>query len=435
MEADGHPQGLGAQAGPSEDQSDGEQGGEFGSEAGEVAEAAEAVRAENEALEIRLAEASEETERFSAEATAAREEAAAASARAEIAEAKARALAASMADKDREVKEANAALEATLFAKLAAEQSVRAREDEAAEAKATVKALRAEHRALETAAAEASAARAAAECLAAEARTDASKARSDALRESASAESAREACRRAEAAASRLAKHTAREAADSATTSPRPPPLVFPERPRGTSIALCALPAPDAETAAADALAAMSATAVAGSPLEREQFAEILREYTKRLRDDVAKARREVATHEVRASRMKAEIDRLASDLPSMRKAMKSETPMKLNGSSPLNVGASSAVASEGGDPSKASYYKSVAKKCYARMKSQKQAYELQIAGLRQQIELVSLPSLNTTNASFAATPTPRREKRRGEDDGGVRRDVVENADAAPTSL
>ena len=45
-------------------------------------------------------------------------------------------------------------------------------------------------------------------------------------------------------------------------------------------------------------------------------------------------------------------------------------------------------------------------------MKSQKAAYELQIAGLRQQIEIAALPSLNTTNASFAATPTPRRADR-----------------------
>ena len=138
----------------------------------------------------------------------------------------------------------------------------------------------------------------------------------------------------------------------------------------------------------------MAATA---APVGAEAFAATLREYTRRLREDVARARDEVATHKSRAARMKAEIDRLATDLPARDVSVAKE-----------NAANRAAAA----DPTKAAYYKSVAKKCYARMKSQKAAYELQIAGLRQQIELVTLPSLNTTNASFAATPTPRRTDR-----------------------
>ena len=48
-------------------------------------------------------------------------------------------------------------------------------------------------------------------------------------------------------------------------------------------------------------------------------------------------------------------------------------------------------------------------------MKKQKVAYELQIAGLRQQIECAGLASLNITeNLSFASTaaPTPARARR-----------------------
>jgi hypothetical protein len=65
-------------------------------------------------------------------------------------------------------------------------------------------------------------------------------------------------------------------------------------------------------------------------------------------------------------------------------------------------------------------------------MKSQKAAYELQIAGLRQQIELVALPSLNTTNASFAATPTPRRAHRTGSFSSRTGDDDDENLNETP---
>jgi hypothetical protein len=150
----------------------------------------------------------------------------------------------------------------------------------------------------------------------------------------------------------------------------------------------------------------MAATA---APAGAEAFAATLRECTRRLREDVARARDEVETHKARAARMKAEIDRLATDLPvrsvsavsgasSRAKALPATTPEP--------------AAAPAADPTRAAYYKSVAKKLYGRMKSQKAAYELQIAGLRQQIELVALPSLNTTNASFSATPTPRRKDR-----------------------
>ena len=48
-------------------------------------------------------------------------------------------------------------------------------------------------------------------------------------------------------------------------------------------------------------------------------------------------------------------------------------------------------------------------------MKQQKDAYELQIAGLRKQLEFVSNGSVNMTNLSFASTvaggPSPARGK------------------------
>ena len=360
----------------------------------EVSRAADTVRAENEALAARLAEANAEKARLAAETAAAREEAAASASRADTAEARARGLAESVAEKTRLAERASAELDAATFAKTSAEAAASARRDDAAEAKAAVKTLRAECRALETAAAEASAARAAAECAAAEARREATEARADAMREASAAEAAHEARRRAEAAVAQLA---ASEAADAAATSPKPLPLAFEARVDAPSpaTALALRPAEtSAETAAAATLAAMAATA---APVGAEAFAATLREYTRRLREDVARARDEVATHKSRAARMKAEIDRLATDLPARDVSVAKE-----------NAANRAAAA----DPTKAAYYKSVAKKCYARMKSQKAAYELQIAGLRQQIELVTLPSLNTTNASFAATPTPRRTDR-----------------------
>jgi hypothetical protein len=153
----------------------------------------------------------------------------------------------------------------------------------------------------------------------------------------------------------------------------------------------------------------MAATAV---PADAEAFAATLREYTRRLREDAARARDEVAAHKARAARMKAEIDRLATDLPSHRHGERASTRALPESSAKAPLARDSTAEPPAADPTRAAYYKSVAKKCYARMKSQKAAYELQIAGLRQQIELVALPSLNTTNASFAATPTPRRAHR-----------------------
>ena len=356
----------------------------------EVSAAAEAVRAENEALELRLAEAHAEAE--------------AATARADAAEARANELSVAMDAKVRLVEEASAALEVATFAKTAAEETARARSDDALEAKATVKALRNGQHALETAAAEASAARAAAECVAAEARNEASEARSEAMREAAAAEAAHEARRRAEALAARFAKEEVCETVDAAATSPKPPPLTF----RSENSGMAMIPSSGAETAAAAALAAMSATAVPpGSPLvvpgRNSLFAETIAAYTARLRSDVATAQREIAAHREHASRMKAEIDRLASDLPS-KSALKAKKPLD-SVDEETNV----PVVSPPGDPTKAAYYKSVAKKCYARMKSQKSAYESQITGLRQQLELAHMPSLNTTNNSFAVTPTPSR--------------------------
>ena len=118
---------------------------------------------------------------------------------------------------------------------------------------------------------------------------------------------------------------------------------------------------------------------------------------------------------------MRAEIARLASDLPSARakaaregvaaaKAAIAAPASALAPAPPAGAGAGRA-ASE----AKAARYKSIAKKCYERMKKQKVAYELQIAGLRQQIECAGLASLNITeNLSFASTaaPTPARARR-----------------------
>ena len=377
----------------------------------ETSRAADAVRAENEALAARLAEARAETARLAAETSTAREEAAASASRAEAAEARAQRLSASVAEKARQAEQASAELDAATFAKTSAEAAARAREDDAAEAKAAVKALRAERRALETVAAEASAARAAAECAAAEARRDASEARAEAMREASAAEAAHEARRHAEEEAARLAKHAASEAADAAATSPKPPPLAFRARvdAPAPSTALALRPAETSAEAAAAALAAMAATAV---PAGAEAFAATLREYTRRLREDAARARDEVAAHKARAARMKAEIDRLATDLPSHRHGERASTKALPESSPKAPLARDSTAEPAAADPTRAAYYKSVAKKCYARMKSQKAAYELQIAGLRQQIELAALPSLNTTNASFAATPTPRRADR-----------------------
>ena len=68
---------------------------------------------------------------------------------------------------------------------------------------------------------------------------------------------------------------------------------------------------------------------------------------------------------------------------------------------------------------SKALYYKTIARKCFDRMKQQKEFYELQLTGLRKQLEFKSNGSINMTNLSFASTvvggpsPSPARQPRR----------------------
>ena len=118
---------------------------------------------------------------------------------------------------------------------------------------------------------------------------------------------------------------------------------------------------------------------------------------------------------------MRAEIARLASDLPSARAKAAREGLWRLAGGDRRSrerarpAPTASAAAGRGAREAKAARYKSIAKKCYERMKKQKVAYELQIAGLRQQIECAGLASLNITeNLSFASTaaPTPARARR-----------------------
>ena len=137
--------------------------------------------------------------------------------------------------------------------------------------------------------------------------------------------------------------------------------------------------------------------------------------YTTRLRDDVTKAEAEVAAHREHAEKMRLEIARLASDLPSERReALRLATP-KRDGDVDAATAENTAmnVAATGGKAeARAVYYKTIAKKCYQRMKQQKSAYETQIDGLRRQIEFAGMGSLNLTNASFASTAvTPSRAK------------------------
>ena len=56
---------------------------------------------------------------------------------------------------------------------------------------------------------------------------------------------------------------------------------------------------------------------------------------------------------------------------------------------------------------SRAVYYKSIAKKCYTRMKQQKDAYELQMSGLRKQLEFVSNGSVNMTESPQLRRQSP----------------------------
>ena len=391
--------------------------------------AAEGLRSENADLKRRVEETAAEARIAVADAAAARDEATAASSRADDAERRADAADRRAAELESELEnsakrvralvearatEDLAARESSAFAARSAEAEARARAEEAMAAKAKVRELQAGRRALEDAAAEASAARAAAECEAARARNEASEARAEATRESAAAEAAHDARRRAEETASRLAEAAAAAAAEAAASSPSPPPLIYKSPPKaraptteeaGTCTTPLALPAPAGPLAA-------SPLAPAGG---EGKFAEALRAYTKRLRDDVTKAEAEVAAHREHAEKMRAEIARLASDLPSERcKALRLATPSRdgdVDAATAENT-AMNVAATGGKAEARAVYYKTIAKKCYQRMKQQKSAYEMQIDGLRRQIEFAGMGSLNLTNASFASTAaTPSRTK------------------------
>ena len=390
--------------------------------------AAERLRSENANLERRVEEIAAEARLAVADAAAARDEATAATSRADeadrradTAERRATELEAELENSAKRVRalvdaratEDLVARESSAFAARSAEAEARARAEEAMAAKAKVRELQASRRALEDAAAEASAARAAAECEAARARNEASEARAEAMREAAAAEAAHDARRRAEETASRLAEAAAAAAAEAAASSPSPPPLIYTSPPRaratteeaGTCTTPLALPAPAGPLAA-------SPLAPAGGD---GKFAEALRAYTKRLRDDVTKAEAEVAAHREHAEKMRLEIARLASDLPSERReALRLATP-KRDGDVDAATAENTAmnVAATGGKAeARAVYYKTIAKKCYQRMKQQKSAYETQIDGLRRQIEFAGMGSLNLTNASFASTAvTPSRAK------------------------
>ena len=171
------------------------------------------------------------------------------------------------------------------------------------------------------------------------------------MRESAAAAAAHEARRIAEEAAARFAEAAAAAEAEAAVASPSPPPLIFRRAEAATNTSPLALPAPPVEDAE-DAECAEDASrrgrekthprrevndpnarALVLSPgvdadgvdfpsPRREgggKFAEALRHYTRRLRDDVRRAEAETARHRERAEHMRAEIARLASDLPSAR--------------------------------------------------------------------------------------------------------------------
>lgn len=325
---------------------------------------------------------------------------------------------------------------------------------EVMEAMSHVRELRTEVRALETAAAESSAARAAAECAAAEAREDAAHARAQAKCETAAAAAAHDARRRAEAEIEATQRqemeHVETEDADTNTT-----PRALPAPPTDW------LPVVPSATGAMEPVAALRSGT---------KFATALRAHTERLRDDVARAEDEVTAHREHADRVQREIALLASDLPSARAQVLlqkqsckgkeekeaprgAETPrlrsrlsvsivetttstatttagpgtqnggeeMILDAATAANTAINFAATSVapltrqgsgsmagGKNETKAVYYKTIAKKCYQRMKQQKEAYELQIAGLRQQLEFAACNgSVNLNNLSFASTVAP----------------------------
>ena len=398
--------------------------------------AAEGLRSENADLERRVEEIAAEARLAVADAAAARDEATAATSRADDADRRAGTAERRAAELESELEnsakrvralvdaratEDLVARESSAFAARSAEAEARARAEEAMAAKAKVRELQAGRRALEDAAAEASAARAAAECEAARARNEASEARAEAMREAAAAEAAHDARRRAEETASRLAEAAVAAAAEAAASSPSPPPLIYTSPPRR---ARDDGGGGDVHDAARASRTGGTARGVASRARRRRgKFAEALRAYTKRLRDDVTKAEAEVAAHREHAEKMRAEIARLASDLPSERReALRLATPSRdgdVDAATAENT-AMNVAATGGKAEARAVYYKTIAKKCYQRMKQQKSAYETQIDGLRRQIEFAGMGSLNLTNASFASTAaTPSRAKTPSGDGNG----------------
>lgn len=183
-------------------------------------------------------------------------------------------------------------------------------------------------------------------------------------------------------------------------------------------------------------------TALAVSP-GTAQFGEALRMHTVRLKDDVMRAQAEVATHKEHAKRMQREIALLQSDIPSVRtRVLEQQQPRRGSSSDQGKLSVSPAAgtnipptprphadvkattaantAANIQASSKALYYKTIARKCFDRMKQQKEFYELQLTGLRKQLEFKSNGSINMTNLSFASTvaggpsPSPARGKQHG---------------------
>ena len=183
-------------------------------------------------------------------------------------------------------------------------------------------------------------------------------------------------------------------------------------------------------------------TALAVSP-GTAQFGEALRMHTVRLKDDVMRSQAEVATHKEHAKRMQREIALLQSDIPSVRTRVLEQQQQRRGSSSDQGKLSVSPAAGTNIPPtprphadvkattasntaaniqasSKALYYKTIARKCFDRMKQQKEFYELQLTGLRKQLEFKSNGSINMTNLSFASTvaggpsPSPARGKQHG---------------------
>ena len=307
-------------------------------------------------------------------------------------------------------------------AKTAAEEEVAAKIAELTSERRKVRDLLAGKRKLEEAATEADAARERAEFSAAEA-----------IAEVAAAREAAETSKAAQAAAEATAARYAHCAAAAETAfidvppidlnSPTPPSLDFlspvklapvktvePSNPSTedatTNTTPKKIPAPPAPVRIR--VDAEVDTGVV-SPAGGKKFAAALMAYTSRLRDDVSKAEAEAEAHKAHAERMRNEIARLAKDLPS--KHGKGKTGGETAAESDAVVVAAKASAAK--LETKAVYYKTIAKKCYHRMKKQKEAYELQIEGLRKELEVHNHSAVAETDLSLASTavggPSPGR--------------------------